>query len=94
MDRLQLLFAGKVALADLPVLDSLATASLVARPAFLPPPFADLAALAARLHQLPHPPHRLSPPRTEEKLLRLPGNRRAGPLSFQEDTGYEWRETG
>jgi uncharacterized protein (TIGR02421 family) len=93
-DRLQLLFVGKSALADLPLLEALVGAGLIARPTFLPPPFADLTALAARLHQLPHPPHRLSAPTDQEKPLRLPGNRPAGPLSFQEGIGYEWRETG
>ncbi len=94
MDRLQLLFVGKTAIADLPLLDSLAGAGLVARPAFLPPVFADVAALAARLHQLPHPPHRLPQPPDWEKLPPRPGNGPARPLFFQEDAGYEWRKTG
>jgi uncharacterized protein (TIGR02421 family) len=94
IERLQLLFAGKTSLADMPLLDALAAAGLVARPPFLPPPFANPAELSARLHQLPHPPHRLPAPVEQEKSLRLPGNRSAGPLSFQDGVGYEWRETG
>jgi uncharacterized protein (TIGR02421 family) len=44
-----LLFCGKVSLADLPDLAELAAAGLVQRPRLLPPPFADVRALAAWL---------------------------------------------
>jgi hypothetical protein len=59
---LHLLFAGKAAPADLPLLASLHAAGLLSRPAILPPPFGDAAALAARIHALPHLPHPLQPP--------------------------------
>jgi uncharacterized protein (TIGR02421 family) len=94
VDLLQLLFVGKSALADLALLDSLIGAGLVARPTWTPPPFSSLPALVTRLHQLPHPPHRLPQPQNGEMSLHLPGNRPVGPLSFQEGIGYEWRETG
>ncbi len=47
LDRLPLLFAGKLAIRELPVLAGLAEAGLVEAPAFLPPQVADLRALAA-----------------------------------------------
>lgn len=47
LDRLPLLFVGKLAIRELPVLAELAEAGLVDPPAFLPPQVADLRALAA-----------------------------------------------
>jgi uncharacterized protein (TIGR02421 family) len=47
-----LLFSGKTGLHDLPVLEQLADDGLLAPPAFVPPPFANPAALAARLDGL------------------------------------------
>jgi uncharacterized protein (TIGR02421 family) len=81
LDRLRLIFSGKVALADLPLIEALGEAGLLRKPTFLPPPFQDLAALATEIHHLPHPPHRLPPPHDREKSLRTPGNRRPGPLT-------------
>lgn len=92
IDRLQLLFTGKVALADLPVLNVLADAEMLDRPAFLPPPFNDLSALAARLHALPHPPHRPPKPHVGEKSVSIPGNGPTGYLFFQNET--DLRATG
>jgi hypothetical protein len=57
-----LLFAGKAAPADFPLLAALTDAELLVAPAILPPPFGDAARLAARIRSLPHPPHRLPPP--------------------------------
>jgi hypothetical protein len=48
-DIVSLLFAGKVALAELPVLGRLTDAGLVVRPGIIPPPFLDRRALAQRL---------------------------------------------
>jgi uncharacterized protein (TIGR02421 family) len=91
--RLQLLFSGKVAFGDLPVLDALADAGALAQPAFVPPPFRNPAALAARLQELPHPPHRLPPPvgrsgepsRTKGAALLAPTIQQPSPLSFLDD---------
>jgi uncharacterized protein (TIGR02421 family) len=93
IDRLGFLFTGKVALADLPALEALADADLLAGPAFLPSPFGDPAGLAARLHSLPHPPHRLPKPHVHEKSAQIPGNRAAGYLFFQSGD-EELRATG
>jgi uncharacterized protein (TIGR02421 family) len=81
LGRLRLLFAGKVALADLPLLEALSEARLLRPPAFVPPPFLNLNTLAADLHSMPHPPHRLPPPHVHENARRTPGNRRPGPLT-------------
>jgi hypothetical protein len=51
-DIVGLLFAGKVALAELPALGRLADAGLVSRPGIIPPPFLDRRALAQRLASL------------------------------------------
>jgi uncharacterized protein (TIGR02421 family) len=92
--RLQLMFIGKLTLSDLPVVASLAKARLVTAPVFLPPPFDNPSDLAAKLHHLPHPPHRMTTPKLREKSLRITGNEASRPLSFKKGTGYEWRETG
>lgn len=47
--RIPLLFCGKVDLLDLPTLHQLEDEGIVAPPAFIPPPFDDLAALATTL---------------------------------------------
>jgi uncharacterized protein (TIGR02421 family) len=47
------LFCGKTTLADLPVLTQMVADGLVVPPRHLPPPFADLRRLAARMHFLP-----------------------------------------
>ena len=51
-DIVGLLFAGKVALTELPALSRLADAGLVTRPGIIPPPFLDRRALAQRLASL------------------------------------------
>jgi uncharacterized protein (TIGR02421 family) len=76
LDRLRLVFSGKVSFADLPLVEALGEAGLLRKPSFLPPPFCDLSALATEIYHLPHPPHRLPPPHVGEKARRAPGNRR------------------
>jgi uncharacterized protein (TIGR02421 family) len=49
--RLPLLFCGKTHLADLPALEELAEQGLVARPKFLPPPFAGVKAIRRWIDQ-------------------------------------------
>jgi uncharacterized protein (TIGR02421 family) len=51
-DIVGLMFAGKVALGELPTLGKLTAAGLVARPGIIPPPFLDRRALAHRLASL------------------------------------------
>jgi uncharacterized protein (TIGR02421 family) len=51
-DIVGMLFAGKVALAELPTLGKLTDAGVVARPGIIPPPFLDRRALAQRLASL------------------------------------------
>lgn len=89
-----LLFAGKVGLADLPLLESLAEAGVLKSSGFLPPPLRDRATLADRLRTLPHPPHRLPPPHIPEKSLRFSGNRPARPLFLEGDDPSDLRATG
>ena len=49
LDRIPLLFCGKITLEDLPRLVALMAEGLVEPPRFLPPPFVDLSALSAWL---------------------------------------------
>ncbi|HEX4590884.1 MAG TPA: tyrosine/phenylalanine carboxypeptidase domain-containing protein [Gemmataceae bacterium] len=92
--RLPLLFAGKIALADQPLLKAAIEAGILQRPRFVPPPFRDSIALAARLHALPHPPHVLPKPYVHEKSAKLPGSRAAGPVLFLDDDTSHLRATG
>ena len=62
--RLTFLFCGKTALDDLPALTELVEAGIVARPAFVPPPFVDLLRLSARVRAatpLIHPASHTTP---------------------------------
>jgi uncharacterized protein (TIGR02421 family) len=87
-DRLALLFCGKASLADLPVLAAAAATGLLRRPATLPPPFGDRAALARRLATLPHPRHGLPAPHSfGEAAGRTSGNAPVDHVSFQNDDG-------
>jgi uncharacterized protein (TIGR02421 family) len=61
--RLRLLFTGKTAPADLPLLAELNDAGMLDDPVVAPSPFDDTDKLAARLRSLPHPGHGLRRPR-------------------------------
>jgi hypothetical protein len=54
--RVPLLFCGKTGLDEVPALEQLADEGLLAPPAHVPPPFADLAGLAERLRLTGLPP--------------------------------------
>jgi uncharacterized protein (TIGR02421 family) len=70
--RLALLFCGKVALDELPVLNQLVTTGLVHRPTFVPQKLFNACALRDLFSTPDRPPHRLSGPHLFEEDLMGP----------------------
>ncbi len=66
------LFAGKLALADRPLLVAALADGSIVPPAFLPPPVACRATLARRLAALPHLGHRRTGPHRFDESRRMP----------------------
>jgi hypothetical protein len=72
--RLTLLFVGKTALADLPLLDSLSQSGYLDEPVVLPPPFDHGDNLARQLRRIPHGPHGLPRPHHTPAVPTLPSS--------------------
>jgi hypothetical protein len=85
-DRVALLFCGKTALEDVPILSALTTAGVVDRPAYMPPPLANSAALGRLLTALPTRSPSLQPPHLFDEVFVSPlAALPHAALSFQDD---------
>jgi hypothetical protein len=96
-DRLALVFCGKTALADLPLLACAVQAGLIRPPTIIPPLFDDPTRLIGRLAALPHTGHRLQRPLSLREApvaplgvprwLGYPANKAMNPVISNEAAG-------